>query len=316
MGTKQDTYRKGLRIFGLNSLVLGATLATLVKDGVQVLRHQQDHIPFLTLNLLAVAVNVVAIVLMWRALSTILDNVNIPDRIDIGDDPGPAYKNQKGFSLIGILVGMAILSIVMVGTAAALNQALLTSQTADAKVSVTSVVSGTAGKAFNEATCTAAVTKVAQGFGNNIQFDDLKPGAVIPAYGLTVQSVQYNDAVLAATGYDGTKVYYGNLTLTLTSNKKILGSQTFAPRAAAAIYLKVSPTGQIVGCGPELPELPVAPAPTPRDTQADDSPDFIRGCNQIHGIYSRGACTIDHSHDHDNDHDDDHDGHSGGCDGR
>lgn len=178
-------------------------------------------------------------------------------------------RNQKGFGLIEVMITLGILSFVMLGTLAALQNALMVSQTADQKANLTSVVSSNAGMAFNQVTCTLAVTKVAQTYGQPFHFDTLQDGANLAGYSLTVKSVFYANPTLIATAFDGTKVYYGTITLVATSNRSILGGQTFAPRVVAAVYIATNPEGVITQCGPQLPALPQPPAP-----QAQQAPEI------------------------------------------
>lgn len=172
-------------------------------------------------------------------------------------------RNEKGFTLIEAMIAMGIMSVIMMGLMQLTVQMMITSQTADTKAALTSIVQSTMGQAFNQATCTAAVTKTPQNYGTSIQFDTLKDGAALATYGLMVKTLTYESPTLAATGYDGTKVYYGTLTLSATASRDVLGGKAFAPRPILAFYLTVNPAGVVTGCSPSMPTLPSAPPPPP-----------------------------------------------------
>jgi prepilin-type N-terminal cleavage/methylation domain-containing protein len=182
--------------------------------------------------------------------------------------------NQKGFGLIEVMMTLGISSVIALGLATMLNNAMLVSQTADTKASLTSIVASEAGIAFTAATCTTAITLTPQAFGGEIQFDTLKAGASLTAYNLTVKSVTYANPSLVATAFDGTKVYYGTITLVAKSNRAIYGGQTFAPRVISATYLTVNPTGQITQCGSAMPPLPQPIAPVAQQPSAIKTFDF------------------------------------------
>ena len=201
-------------------------------------------------------------------------------------------RNQKGFGLIEVLIAVGILSFVMLGTATAINNAMLVSQTADQKANLTSIVSSTMGTAFNQTTCTLAVTDISQKINETFHFGTLQVGANLAGYNLTVKSVSYANPVLIATGFDGTKVYYGTITLSATSNRLIYGGQDFAPRTIAAVYMSADPLGTITECGPVLPTLPTAPTPPPVDNTA-----FNKACASIGGTVSGTACTFPANND-------------------
>jgi prepilin-type N-terminal cleavage/methylation domain-containing protein len=172
-------------------------------------------------------------------------------------------RNQRGFGLIEVMITIGIMSVIMLGLMTATEHAMLVSQTADTKQNLTSLVSSAAGQAFNQVTCTAAVTQTTQTYGQPFQFGDLHSGYNAANYNLTVQDLSYSNAQLVATAYDGTKVYYGTITLTATANRRVLGGQTFAPRIIAAVYLTANPAGTITNCGAVMPPLPQQPTPPP-----------------------------------------------------
>lgn len=216
--------------------------------------------------------------------------------------------NNKGFSLIEVMLAMGVMSVVALGTVQMLEHTILISNTAEAKSNVTAVVASAAGVANNVVSCTAALTKVSQTLTDTIQFDTLKAGAVLPDYRLTVKSVKLVNTVLSDTGYDGTKVYKADIQATFASNRPVYGGQTFAPRTVSSVYITVAPLGVIVACGSVLPELvKTLPIEVPKVSD-EDVYQAKRGCNAIGGEYSNGNCSL---HSRDNDHDIGHD-----CDGR
>lgn len=170
--------------------------------------------------------------------------------------------NDKGFSLISTMIALGIMSIVMLGLMQIVNHALLISITADQKNNLTSIVGSTTGTALNEISCTLAVTQVSQTMNDPFHFGAMHDGADLTAYGLTVKSIVYANSVLVAAGYEGTKVYYGTITLTATSQRKILGGSTFAPRVIASVYLTTNPSGTIIACSPVMTPPPVKAAAT------------------------------------------------------
>ncbi len=212
---------------------------------------------------------------------------------------GFEIKNEKGFGLIELMVSVGLISLVMLGVMQTITQAVLVSETADQKAALTALVNSTAGQAVNTTTCTAAITATPQTYGQNLQFGSLSNGVNLVNYGLTVTSLTYSSPALIETGYDGTKVYYGTIMLTTKSNKTILGSQNFAPRLIAQVYLTVSPTNQITACGAVLPTLPTAPTnPTQNPSQQADnapteaSPGFQEGCKDLGGIRDGKSCVF------------------------
>lgn len=184
---------------------------------------------------------------------------------------GVTMSNNKGFTMIQAMVTVAIMSIIALGLAQMLNNVLLASQTADQKLNVNSLVASTAGVASNTVTCTQAITIVSQVYNpDTIEFNGLKANIPVPTHRLTVSSLSYLNPTLVQTGFDGTTVYHGDLSITLTSNIPVYGPQTFAPRPVMSIYITVSPSNTITGCGtimPALPEPPLAPPMNP-DAQA------------------------------------------------
>lgn len=201
-------------------------------------------------------------------------------------------KNQKGFGLVELMVTMGILSFVMLALMQATMNAMLVSATADTKNALSSLVASTAGQVFDQTTCTLAVIKVSQNYGQPFQFDGLKDGTVLPQYFLTVQSLTFANPALIATGYDGTKVYRGTMTMTAKANRQVYGGQTFAPRTIAAFYVTADPAGKIIGCGPILPTLPTAPTPPAPPANNEPTDDFKRGCSAAGGEMSNGTCTF------------------------
>lgn len=175
---------------------------------------------------------------------------------------GKEMRNQKGFGLLELMISVGILSIVMMGLMQVTVNALLAQQTADVKAALTTLVLTETNVAFNQATCTTAITKTPQTFGQAFEFDLLKTNAVLTNYGLQVTNVTYTNPTLVQTGYDGTKVYYGTLMLSTTSTKTVIGPKQFAPRVIASVYVTVNPSGTITQCGPTLVTLPTT-APTP-----------------------------------------------------
>lgn len=176
--------------------------------------------------------------------------------------------NNKGFGLVEVMITLGIMSVVMLGLMQLTTHAMMVSQTADQKQNVTSISGSTTGIALNNFTCTAAITKEEVKFGGPVVFGELKAGYSIPSYNLTVTAITYDKPVLQATGYEGTKIYYGNLLLSLKSNRTVLGGEGYAPRPIAMIYVTVNPAGKIISCGAAMPTLPPEPTPPEREPSA------------------------------------------------
>ncbi len=198
--------------------------------------------------------------------------------------------NQKGMGLIEVMVSVVILSIVALGIAQAMNNALLVQQTADVKQNLTSLVTSTTGIASNQITCTQAVTATPQAFGSPLQFNSLSDGTVLNSYNLTINTLSYNNPTLVGTGSDGTKAYYGVITLSASSNIPVYGSKSFAPRIILYVYLTVDSTGLITGCGPVMPNLLSTPVVNPPGNTND--PAVNHTCAEMGGTMSNGTCTI------------------------
>ena len=206
-------------------------------------------------------------------------------------------KNEKGFSLIEVMVSIAIMSVAMAGLMELQYVSMLQSTTADVKNSVTSVTGYVGQIALNQQACTAAITKISQNYGNDVRFD-LPDGQVIGTnsnltnYGIFVRSFTFLNPALSGTGADGSKAYFGTLALSLATKKQVIGPNTFAPRSVASVYLTVSPAGVITACGATMPALPQAPPPPAPPADSGPSDDFKKGCSQIGGQMSGGTCTF------------------------
>lgn len=196
-------------------------------------------------------------------------------------------KNNKGFGLIEVMVTLSILSIVMLGMMQTMANALLVAQTADTKSNLAYLVTSTASAASSEVLCSAAVTAVSQQYGQDLQFNALKTGANLSNLGLNIISFKLDSPVLVGKTTGDVTVYHGSLVVTAKATKQVYGSQLFAPRSIASIYLRVTSNGQIIGCGPVEPVL-VVDTPPP---STDDDEEFKRACSATGGTCSHGTCT-------------------------
>jgi competence protein ComGC len=196
------------------------------------------------------------------------------------------FENQGGFGLVELVIVMGLMSVIMMGMIQLTEQTMRVSNTADARASLTSIVTSAAGQAFNQATCTAAVTKSIQSYGPSIQFDSLKAGAVLQDYFLQVKAVSYANSTLVQTAPDGTKVYYGTLTVSASATRKTVGSPLFAPRAVASIYLTVDQANKITGCGPSAPVFAAPPPPAPKN----DDDGSKKMCENLGGAFDNNVC--------------------------
>lgn len=206
--------------------------------------------------------------------------------------PQDSWTKQSGFGMIETMITIGVMSVVVLGLMQTINNAMLVSQTADTKAALTSLVSSETGVALNQATCTAAITQTSQVYGPAVQFDVLKPGTTLSQYNLAVQNVTYGNATLIDTGSDGSKSYYGTLSLVAASTRPIYGGRTFSPRVIASVYLTVSPTSLIESCGPIAPVLQHdTPPPEPELPQAPDK-NVTNACISIGGNLIHGSCVI------------------------
>lgn len=216
-------------------------------------------------------------------------------------------NNQRGFGLIEMMVSIAIMSVVLAGMMQVSYIQSVQQQTNDVKNAVSSVSGSIAMTALDQTSCTAAITKSIQSYATDIQFglpdsSTIAAGQAVAGYPVSVSSFQFTNAKLVATGYEGTKVYYGSLVMSLFTNRTVFGGRHFAPRTLASIYVTVNPAGKITQCGAILPTLPAEP-PAP----AKNNDDFVKGCGQIGGTMVGSACTFptrpgngngDDNHDH------------------
>lgn len=170
-------------------------------------------------------------------------------------------RNQKGFSLIEVMIAMGIMSVATMALMQLTVQNMLTNNLADVRSALNSLVVSQTGIASNAATCTKAITQTKQLYSSSFQFDILKNGVSLNQYFLTVNNVSFTNATLEGTGYEGTKIYFGTLSISTSSNKQVLGPKNLAPRPILGIYLTVNPEGIITGCGSAMPTLPTPPVP-------------------------------------------------------
>lgn len=209
-------------------------------------------------------------------------------------------KDESGFGLVETLVALTIMSIVLVGTMSLIRFTLLASATGDAKNSVAALVGSLTGIALNPVSCTLAVTKSPQSYNPNLIRFDLPDGNVIapladlPNYGVYIDQFQFIGAKLVTTNPDGSKVYYGNLAVTIGTNREVLGPSKFAPRIVGAVYLSVSSSNVITQCGASMPStvtqtpqsLPNAPVePKPSD-------EVTKTCSQMGGKMNGMTCDL------------------------
>lgn len=199
----------------------------------------------------------------WQSTKCVPYGVLCRWQRETGQPVAHEQNPEAGFGLVEVMITLGIMSVIMLGLMQVIVQAQLVSATADQKNNVTSIAGSTTGVALNNFTCTQAITKVANQYGSPLQFGDLVAGYSVPNYNLTVTGVTYDAPTLVATGYEGSKVYYGNLSLALKSNRVVLGGPGYAPRPIAMIYTLVDPSGKIIQCGSAQPNLPVQPAPPP-----------------------------------------------------
>lgn len=202
-------------------------------------------------------------------------------------------KSNKGFSLISVMITVAIMSIIALGMMQLIENTVTAANTGEAKNNVNSLIATELGVASNPVTCTQAITQVDQGINSLSSFDIVSNGGILSQFNLTVKNVSFSNPVLTQTGSDGTTVYSGYLTMDLVANKQVYGGKTFSTRTIAGIYVTVSPAGIITGCGTVSPTLPQIPPPVqPPVSNPIPTAGGTKGCSDIGGVYSNGVCTF------------------------
>ncbi len=215
--------------------------------------------------------------------------------------------NQKGFSLVGVMIATGIMSIVTLGMMTQMQVQLLQQATADTKASVTALGQSITGVAMNVTSCTAAITRTPQTYTGgvlNARFD-LPDGRVImagqkqPDYSsVTVGSFTYGGTKIAQLK-DGTKVYFGTITAGFEAGREIIGPKHFAPRSLGSIYITTEPGTDIVYCGASVPpEVAKAQAEKLADDEAaekarreQEEARIKSDCLLSGGSYSNGGCS-------------------------
>ena len=217
-------------------------------------------------------------------------------------------NNQKGFSIIEVMIAASIMVIVALGVMQSIYTSVLGANAADIKNSLNALNGSLSQIATNQVSCTTAITKTQQTYGQMVRFD-LPDGTVIAAnqtvqnYPLTTGSFTFVNPILVETGSDQTKVYFGSLALSVSTTKKMLGPQVFVPRTIGSVYLTVNPAGMIVSCGSTLPVVQVAvqptPTPVPSATPAPAvyDPSFDQACQAGGGVYNGVSCAYNQPSD-------------------
>ncbi len=209
--------------------------------------------------------------------------------------------NNKGLSLIEVMVSLAIMSIILLGTTQQMYMTTLQAQTTDVKISSAALNSSISQLALNEAACTAALTKTPQILGADIVFSlpdgrNIVVGASFPEYNVKVRTLKYDGITLINTYSDGSKSYFGNLVMAVSSLKTVVGPKDFAPRSLGMLTITANSAGYITQCGviastapPVTPPVvpPVTPPATPGNSNGSN-------CSNNGVMNSDGTCAHGH----------------------
>ncbi len=214
-------------------------------------------------------------------------------------------NNQKGFSLISVMITMGIMTIITLGMMTQMRVQMLQQTTADVKAAVTALGQSVSSTAIDTTSCTLAITKTPQAYGQNVRFDlpdghNISAGAKQVDYAnVSVTSFTYDGAAQVAALKDGTKVYFGTLNLAMKSNREMIGPANFAPRTLGSIYVTVKPDGNVLSCGALIPpQVAQAQAEAAADQAAKDAADKAlqdarnkSNCLLSGGSYDNGSCS-------------------------
>lgn len=177
-------------------------------------------------------------------------------------------RNNKGFGIVGLMAMVVIMSIITMASVSMMQNMIKASNMTEAKSSLVILSQDISNIAANDVTCTAAVTQVSQPMVGEIQFSlpngrVLKKNASTIVYPLNVESFVYSNAALIQTNTDGSKVYYGDLTVQVSPSKQVLGPSLFKPRSVKSIYLTINSVGNILSCGNVSPQVAQASSSVP-----------------------------------------------------
>lgn len=204
--------------------------------------------------------------------------------------------NQKGQSLIGVLVSMGIAGILMMLIADLNLMMVRNNTTAQANSDILGYVNTIRSNMQNQ----DLVTRMLQGNttqGPVIIKDPMVAGSIMSQAGYKQQpndAWQVSSVVFANVVSAGTGVF--RLTLVLNINKdqgRTIGGSS-ARRVIGDVYCTVVGT-TITTCSLTQPVAPPVPEPTKSKDKDDDDPEFKKGCSAIGGEMSNGNCTF-HSH--------------------
>ena len=177
--------------------------------------------------------------------------------------------NNKGFSLIEGALGMVLVSMTALAFAQVSTNMNLTQNNNDFRLNTNALASSLLGTLGSSASCTQsfqgvgfdatkAISPVVYTLPNKV----IGAGIQLPGYNLTVQGLNFINYKLVQTNPDGSLVYFGDLSLTTTATKKVLGPSNYTI-VVDSIYLTTS-GGVLTGCSNALPVVATpTPSPTP-----------------------------------------------------
>lgn len=218
---------------------------------------------------------------------------------------------NKGFSLIEVMVTLGIMSIISLGMMTQMEVGMLQQSTIEQKAAVTALTQVVSMTALDTVSCTQAITVKPQAYtalSNGVRFD-LPDGHVIAnshiqtdMVGLKVNDFTFGNGALVVSGTDGTKVYYGTLTMNLEATRPVLGPKNFASRVVGSVYLTVAPAGLVVQCGALIPPIVadiLKQNAEAEEAQADadqalETAKLKSECLLQGGEFNEGKCTIKH----------------------
>lgn len=202
-------------------------------------------------------------------------------------------RNNKGFSLIELMVVMSIGTIMALAMASQMVQSLMVSQTADIKSNVNSLVTTTQPTLYTEPSCTDAMK--GQKLDASLKLGLFDSGTKLVLYKLTIDKIYYENKKLISTDKNGS-VYGGTVMIQLVPMVPIYGS-SLAPRPLATVFIATDKNNVITKCGPTMPIVEKEKAKEEnkekdkkeKEKKEKDN-ELEKTCVNLGGNWNNGAC--------------------------
>ena len=186
-------------------------------------------------------------------------------------------NNNKGFSILEATIGMGIVSLSMMAFAGVANNMSLTQNANDARLSTNALASSLIGPFSTSSTCTTGLSGLSfDPTASSVPMTFNLPNKVIGAgtipanYNIKVTALSFTNYTLVQNNADGSAVYYGDVLLSTTSQRKVIGSNNYK-MVIDSVYITVA-SNKVATCSPALdtslaanamPTTVVASNPTP-----------------------------------------------------